>query len=154
MQEIADGETGRRPGAAVVAWRWLIRPRQLAVSPLGALATAAGLAALVWALPGRGARPAPAEAASRQFQFVVVAPRATRVALVGDFNDWDATRTPMRRTGTEALWTAVVPLVPGRYHYAFFVDGSRWLADPSAPVARDEDYGAPSSVLTVGGGGS
>src|SRR5256886_4029797 len=45
----------------------------------------------------------------------------------------------------EALWTAVVPLVPGRYHYAFFVDGSRWLADPSAPVARDEDYGQPSS---------
>src|SRR5437879_9195380 len=67
MQEIADGETGRRPGAAVVAWRWLIQPRQLAVSPLGALATAAGLAALVWALPGRGARPAPAEAASRRF---------------------------------------------------------------------------------------
>src|SRR2546427_8824952 len=45
---------------------------------LGALASAAGLAALVWALPGRGARPAPAEATSRQFQFVVVAPRATR----------------------------------------------------------------------------
>src|SRR5439155_889176 len=102
-------------------------------SPLGALATAAGLAALVWALPGRGARPAPAEAASRQFQFVVVAPRATRVALVGDFNDWDATRTPMRpspRGGS--VWTAVLPLSPGRYRYAFLVDGSRWLADPAA----------------------
>ena len=152
MQEIADGETGRRPGAAVVAWRWLIRPRQLAVSPLGALATAAGLAALVWALPGRGARPAPAEATSRQFQFVVVAPRATRVALVGDFNDWDATRTPMRpspRGGS--VWTAVLPLSPGRYRYAFLVDGSRWLADPAAPHARDDEFGAPSSVVTVGG---
>src|SRR5207253_3629171 len=121
-------------------------------SDLGALATAAGLAALVWALPGRGARPAPAEATSRQFQFVVVAPRATRVALVGDFNDWDATRTPMRpspRGGS--VWTAVLPLSPGRYRYAFLVDGSRWLADPAAPHARDDEFGAPSSVVTVGG---
>jgi len=135
-------------------WRWLRRPHRLTITPLGGLAAAAAVAVAVVLTRMDSRPPAPHEAESRAFQFVLVAPRATRVSLVGDFNDWDATRTPMRRTGTEALWTAVVPLVPGRYHYAFFVDGSRWLADPSAPVARDEDYGAPSSVLTVGGGGS
>jgi len=135
-------------------WRWLRRPHRLTVTPLGGLAAAAAVAVAVVLTRMDSRPPAPYEAESRAFQFVLVAPRATRVSLVGDFNDWDASRTPMRRTGTEALWTAVVPLVPGRYHYAFFVDGSRWLADPSAPVARDEDYGAPSSVLTVGGGGS
>ena len=135
-------------------WRWLRRPHQITLTPLGGLAAAATLAAVV--ILGRmdSRPPAARETESRAFQFVLIAPRATRVSLVGDFNDWDATRTPMSRAGSKALWTAVVPLEPGRYHYAFFVDGSRWLADPSAPVARDEDYGAPSSVLTVGGGGS
>ncbi len=135
-------------------WRWLRRPHRLTVTPLGGLVAAAAVAVAVVLTRMDSRPPAPREAESRAFQFVLVAPRATRVSLVGDFNDWDATRTPMRRTGTDALWTAVVPLVPGRYHYAFFVDDWRWLADPSAPVARDEDYGAPSSVLTVGGGGS
>jgi hypothetical protein len=143
------------PGATRLgkAWRWLRRPHQLTLTPLGGLAAAAAVAVVVLLSRMDSRSPAPLQAGSRAFQFVLVAPRATHVSLVGDFNDWDATRTPMRRTGSEALWTAVVPLEPGRYHYAFFVDGARWLADPSAPVARDEDYGAPSSVLTVGGGG-
>jgi predicted carbohydrate-binding protein with CBM48 len=154
MREITALPT---PGGATTlgkAWRWLRRPHQLTLTPLGGLAAAAAVAvvALVSRMDSRS--PAPPGPESRAFQFVLVAPRATHASLVGDFNDWDATRTPMRRTGSGALWTAVVPLVPGRYHYAFFVDGSRWLADPTAPVARDEDYGTPSSVLTVGGGGS
>ncbi len=143
------------PGRATLGgevWRWLRRPHQLTLTPLGGLAAAAVLAIVILLSRMGSTPPAPPQGESRAFQFVLVAPRATHVELVGDFNDWDATRTPMRRTGREALWTAVVPLVPGRYHYAFFVDGSRWLADPSAPVARDEDYGQPSSVLTVGGG--
>jgi hypothetical protein len=49
------------------------------------------------------------------------------------------------------VWTAVVPLTAGRYRYAFLVDGVSWLADPAAPAARDDEFGAPSSVVTVGG---
>jgi hypothetical protein len=136
------------------AWRWVRRPRQFTLTPLGGLAAAAALATVVVLSRMDSGSSVPPPAESRVFQFVLVAPRATQVSLVGDFNDWDATRTPMRRARSEALWTAVVPLTPGRYHYAFLVDGSRWMADPTAPVARDEDYGTPSSVLTVGGGGS
>ncbi len=153
MREISALPT---PGGVTMvgkAWRWLRRPRQFTLTPLGGLAAAAALAVAVLLYRTDATSPAPPQVASRAFQFVLVAPRAVHVSLVGDFNDWDATRTPMRQTGSNALWTVVVPLEPGRYHYAFFVDGSRWLADPSAPVARDDDYGAPSSVLTVGGGG-
>ena len=153
MREITALPT---PGGATAlgkAWRWLRRPHQLTLTPLGGLAAIAALAVVGLLSRMDFTRPAPPPAESRAFQFVLVAPRATHISLVGDFNDWDATRTPMRRAGSEALWTAVVPLAPGRYHYAFLVDGARWLADPSAPVARDEDYGAPSSVVTVGAGG-
>jgi 1,4-alpha-glucan branching enzyme len=101
----------------------------------------------------RPARPSSTAAASaRAFGFVVVAPRAATVSLVGDFNDWDAARTPMQRTRkNESVWTAVIPLTPGRYRYGFLVDGVAWLADPAAPAARDDEFGTPSSVVTVGG---
>ncbi|HEX4600220.1 MAG TPA: isoamylase early set domain-containing protein [Gemmatimonadales bacterium] len=152
MQAIA---TLPRPGGgrgARAVWRWLARPRAFAVSPLGALALAAGLAAVALVLPGRRASAPPTEEVGRQLPFVVIAPHAVRVSLVGDFNDWDAARTPMRRLGRgSAVWTTVVPLAPGRYRYAFLADGSRWLADPAAPVARDDEFGPPSSVVTVGG---
>jgi hypothetical protein len=154
MRKITALPVPRRIGPLGEAWRWLRRPHQLTLTPIGGLAAAAVLAVVVLLSRVHSTPSAPPQAESHAFQFVLLAPRATHIALVGDFNDWDATRTPMRRAGREALWTAVVPLAPGRYHYAFLVDGSRWLADPSAPAARDEDYGAPSSVLTVGGGGS
>lgn len=85
-------------------------------------------------------------------QFVLVAPQANSVSLVGDFNDWDPKRSPMRTAN--GIWAAVVQLAPGRYRYAFLVNGVEWRADPGAPAARDDEFGTPSSVVTVGGKGS
>jgi hypothetical protein len=154
MEEIASVAPPRGARGLLTAW---LTGRRIAVSPLGALAAAAGLAAIVvvgyrGALSERAGAGATGEGVARQYSFVVRAPQATRVSLVGDFNDWDAARTPMRRVGAEsAVWTTAVPLAPGRYRYAFLADGSRWLADPAAPLARDEEFGPPSSVVTVGG---
>jgi len=85
-------------------------------------------------------------------QFVLVAPQAASVALVGDFNDWDPARAPMQTA--HGVWATVVRLAPGRYRYAFLVNGVEWRADPSAPAAKDDEFGTPSSVVTVGGRGS
>ena len=148
MAQIASLPARRSGGAPHAAWGWLTRPRTVPFLPLGALAVAAVFVAVVLWRPDRPSRPASVS----EFGFVVVAPRATTVSLVGDFNDWDAARTPMQRVRKdESVWTAVIPLTPGRYRYAFLVDGVRWLADPAAPAARDDEYGAPSSVVTVGG---
>lgn len=136
-----------RPGAPTRAWRWLRTPRRIAITPLGGLALAAGLAAVLLVRPGA---PAPEQPTAMPFQFVVVAPGAASVALVGDFNDWDPLRTPMAATGAD-VWTAVLPLSPGRYRYAFLLDGSEWRADPAAPAGGNDGFGAPSSVVTVGG---
>jgi hypothetical protein len=86
------------------------------------------------------------------FQFVFVAPRAASVSLVGDFNDWDPKRAPMQTA--QGVWATVVNLAPGRYRYAFLVNGVEWRADPGAPSAKDDEFGTPSSVVTVGGRGS
>src|SRR5262245_5870592 len=132
-------------------WEWLRRPRNVSITPLTAFAATAALAGLaVWV----GVRPV-SPAATRPgdttvVEFVLVAPHAASVSLVGDFNDWDAATTPMRPVRNGAIWSVTVPLPAGRHRYAFLVDGSRWLADPAAPRAPD-DFGAPSSVVTVGG---
>ena len=115
---------------------------------LGGLAAAAALGAILVGRPWAGGRDSGVDA----FQFVLVAPQASSVALVGDFNDWDPARSPMRTA--QGIWATTVPLAPGRYRYAFLVNGVEWRADPGAPAARDDEFGTPSSVITVGGKGS
>jgi predicted carbohydrate-binding protein with CBM48 len=83
-------------------------------------------------------------------QFVLDAPRASHVALVGDFNAWDATTTPLARVSSSRIWTVTVLLAPGRHTYAFMIDGTAWTLDPRAPAAQDLDFGTPSSVVLVG----
>ena len=41
--------------------------------------------------------------------FAVWAPNATGVSVVGDFNDWDGRRTPLKRLGSAGIWGAFVP---------------------------------------------
>ncbi len=145
------------------AWEWLSEPRALALSPLGGLAFAAGLV-LVTVVAWNGFRsgreayarrdvlaPTAAASAPSIVTFVLVAPGARSVSVAGDFDGWDRVRMPMRRDPS-GLWTLDVPLAPGRYRYAFVVDGRRFVADPSAPPAVDDDFGQPTSVLTVAGG--
>ncbi|HEX6631274.1 MAG TPA: isoamylase early set domain-containing protein, partial [Gemmatimonadaceae bacterium] len=102
------------------------------------------------AAPAEGAAPAVATPDTVQVvTFVLVAPGARRVALVGDFNDWDVGATQLRPAPAGRLWSVEVPLTPGRHRYAFVVDGERWLADPAAPRAPGPDFGSPNSVVTV-----
>jgi hypothetical protein len=124
-------------------------PRERRVNPLWAILAAAAVVAMVLI-----ARPWNRNGASRadNLQFVFVAPQAASVVLVGDFNDWDPARAPMQTA--HGVWATVVQLAPGRYRYAFLVNGVEWRADPSAPAANDDEFGTPSSVVTVGGSGS
>ena len=81
-------------------------------------------------------------------QFVLVAPDAHRVVVVGDFNDWDPAAAPL--AGTSGVWSGEVEVPYGRHDYAFVVDGERWVRDPSAPRAPADEFGNGYSVLVVG----
>jgi len=106
---------------------------------------------------GNTARLVPAAANTRalqeapvKVQFVLDAPRANSVTVVGDFNAWDGSRTPLERDSTTGVWSALVDVHPGRHVYAFLVDGKTWMLDPRAPRTKDLDYGTQQSVLMVG----
>jgi hypothetical protein len=141
-------------------WSWMTRPRTVRVSPLGTLALAAGLAGVVVLAARRsevGVHTAAVEPtaavetapAPQMMRFVFVARSASSVAIVGDFNDWQEGASPLRRE-SEGVWAITIPLAPGRYHYTFVVDGTKWVADPLAPRTIEDDFGRPNSVITVG----
>jgi len=84
--------------------------------------------------------------------FVLRAPGASRVSVVGDFNNWDANATPMAHSGSGDLWVLSVQLPRGVHLYSFVLDGSEWRPDPSAPLAADGSFGGHNSVVVVNGG--
>jgi hypothetical protein len=98
-----------------------------------------------------GAMPASAEAGTAPVTFVLRAPGATRVSVVGDFNNWDANATPMAHSGSGDLWVLSVRLPRGVHMYSFVLDGSEWRPDPSAPLAADGSFGGHNSVIVVDG---
>ncbi|MEK6767419.1 MAG: isoamylase early set domain-containing protein [Gemmatimonadota bacterium] len=153
---MAEVYTSSSRPAWIRAWDWAREPRSFALSPLSGLALAAGIAGLVTigvvASSPRDASPVAGRQAEDQaqvVQFVLRAPEARAVSLSGDFNGWDARQTPLVRGGA-GLWSVALPLSPGRYTYTFVVDGTMFVADPAAPRATGDDFGAPSSVVTVG----
>jgi len=83
-------------------------------------------------------------------RFAVWAPSARRVAVVGDFNAWDARRHPMRVRYPAGVWELFVPRIgPGeRYKYDIIgPDGGR-LPQKADPVARQaEPPPATASVV-------
>src|SRR6266850_722472 len=56
--------------------------------------------------------------------FVVLAPNARRVSVVGDFNFWDARRHPMRVRGV-GYWELFIPHAKPGDHYKFDIGGPR-----------------------------
>ena len=76
------------------------------------------------------------------------APAALAVFLIGDFNGWNPQHTQLERSGA-GMWTATIPLKPGRYQYMFVIDGKQWIADPLATEASGDGFGAENAVLDV-----
>jgi hypothetical protein len=163
---VARGEAPWQSTPNVVPLRparssWLARSYRSTVSPLGRLAAAAVFAAVIVGTtlvisrrrPNVSAHDTTARAGTTPevVRFVIAAPSAHDVALVGDFNGWNPTATPLRRESAGSVWMVTMPLAAGTYQYAFVVDGRAWVADPSGVIALEDEFGTPSSLLTVSG---
>jgi hypothetical protein len=151
------------PARRASGLRWWFAVRAFQARPAWVLATlVAVLAAGLWLgsrFPGEGsdgrearttAVPASTDATA-PVTFVLRAPGATRVSVVGDFNNWDAEATPMAHSGSGDLWVLSVRLPRGVHLYSFVLDGSEWRPDPSAPLAADDSFGGHNSVIVVDG---
>ena len=84
--------------------------------------------------------------------FAVWAPNATRVSVVGDFNQWDGRRHPMRKRIEVGVWEIFIPGVADGAHYKFELLGpdGRLLPLKADPVGFRHER-PPATASRVAG---
>lgn len=68
--------------------------------------------------------------------------------LLGEFNDWDPTVHPMKRTKGGGF-TVTITLSPGFYRFRYLLDGERWENDWEADDYAPNEYGSEDSIVEV-----
>ncbi|MFT5143837.1 MAG: 1,4-alpha-glucan branching enzyme [Rhodothermales bacterium] len=54
-------------------------------------------------------------------------------AVVGQFNDWDATKGAMKLDAKQGVWKGGISVKPGtRHEFRYVVDGGTWVNDEQA----------------------
>ncbi len=76
--------------------------------------------------------------------------QVSKVALVGNFNNWDKETDPMAPQ-PDGSFQFVIALNPGLYHYKFVLDDAEWIPDPNCPERVHDGLGGDNSVLRVQG---
>ncbi len=70
------------------------------------------------------------------------------VAVVGDFNDWDAGATPMHRL--DGAYTATLTLPTGRrYRFRYLAGDGQWFNDDAADDYEPNVHGGQDSILDL-----
>ena len=131
---------------------WLGAAAAIAHRPAWAAALAASLVAIaaVGVLRVRSAEQIVAVGHGVEpVDFILVAPTAKSVTVVGDFNNWGVGDSGLVATNHEGVWKVTARVPAGLHRYAFVVNGKQWIADPTAPRSSGDDFGMPSSALVV-----
>nr|WP_106479080.1 1,4-alpha-glucan branching protein GlgB [Phytohalomonas tamaricis] len=83
-------------------------------------------------------------------RFAVWAPNARRVSVVGDFNNWDGRRHPMRLRGGIGVWELFIPRLGAGEHYKYELIGQHGelLPQKADPVARQSEL-APGTASRI-----
>ncbi len=73
---------------------------------------------------------------------------AQRVNLVGEFNEWDATATPLKKL-KNGSFSGVIELEKGKeYQFRYLIDENRWENDGNADRYVSTPFGdAENSVI-------
>ena len=80
-------------------------------------------------------------------EFSLIAPEASEVYLVGDFNEWSSDGFKMRKF-KDGTCKKMVKLPPGRYEYRFVVDGN-WYTDPQNNDRCANPFGSENSIKVI-----
>jgi 1,4-alpha-glucan branching enzyme len=125
---------------------WLWSPRPLSISWRPAYAFAFAITVLVGSVASLTRSPQAIPGKQVFVQFRLDAPQASRVALAGNFTNWQPTLQLTRAGG--GTWTVVVPLKEGVHKYSFVIDGKVWQTDPLAPSVSD-GFGGENSQIAI-----
>lgn len=74
---------------------------------------------------------------------------AQQAVVVGEFNNWDPTATPLKRKKDGSFSTALTLESGKEYRYKFFLDSARWENDPNPDRLVPNIFGTEDSVLST-----
>lgn len=75
------------------------------------------------------------------------------IAVVGDFNEWDPTASPL--LPHDGWLTASVVMAPGRqYRFRYLAAGGRWFNDPEVGAYEPNGMGDENSLLDLTAAGA
>lgn len=81
---------------------------------------------------------------------VSAATNATKVQLLGDFNNWDPQKAPVMKKGKEEYSIQIDLASPSTYQFRYLIDGERWQNDFSADGYVPSPFGgADNSVIIL-----
>lgn len=73
---------------------------------------------------------------------------ADSIYLVGDFNNWDTTSTPL--TLQDGCWAVTLDLDIGRsFHYRYLINETEWVNDWQSDAFAQNERGEESSVVVT-----
>jgi len=81
-------------------------------------------------------------------EFVLRAPKAGQVYVLGDFNGWKKTENNRLTKNDDEKWSVHLSLRKGKYRYKYMVDG-HWLHDPDNSEVETNIFGSVDSILSV-----
>ncbi len=72
----------------------------------------------------------------------------TTATVVGDFNQWDKTATPMRRRKRDRVYYVTLDLPKGQdIQFRYFINGKNWLNDEQADAYAPNPFGGEENCL-------
>jgi 1,4-alpha-glucan branching enzyme len=73
---------------------------------------------------------------------------ADSIHLVGDFNNWNTTATPLKLKDDD--WSVTLDLDLGRsFHYRYLVNSSEWINDWQSDAFAQNEHGEENSVVVA-----
>jgi 1,4-alpha-glucan branching enzyme len=73
---------------------------------------------------------------------------AKEVFLVGDFNDWNQSATPLKKA--KNVWKTTLELEQGQeYQFRYLVDGAEWYNDEAADKYIPNNIDGDNSVVVT-----
>lgn len=87
------------------------------------------------------------KAKKKTVSFKLEAPKAQKISLVGDFNNWNP-KTHVMKQDKKGVWNKKILIGSGRYEYKFFVDGE-WWNDTNNERTVFNAFGSINNVLEI-----
>jgi len=93
-------------------------------------------------------KPVTMEPVNREIDFILRAPNAREIHLVGDFNHWKINEDSRLNRLEDGKWIKKLGLEPGKYRYKFVVDGE-WTTDQENKDKEQNAFGTFDSIIKL-----